>query len=131
MKVHVSITHEYPLSFSYSGFSYLIHVVSLYPPYFRLFMVTDDPVSSVPLWIASLCSVVVFHPQCTGLESLLLEEFLSIHNQKTFLERHQLRIVSIHVHVHDQLKSVTYMYMYIVMVTSVSIYSISYMHMHM
>ena len=92
MYMYCTCNNDYDYTYMYM----YLYIILLFINHFiiRLFMVTDDPVSSIPPWVASLCSVVIFHPLCTGLESLLLEEFLNIHNTKTFLERHQLRMVS-------------------------------------
>ena len=82
----------------YNILSTLLHLLfhwthSLYH-FLRLFLITDSPPSTIPRQLASLCSVVLFHPQYFGLESRILDEFLYIQNHKTYSEKEQLKQVS-------------------------------------
>ena len=63
----------------------------------RLILVTKTQPDSLPRLVSSQCSVVLFHPDCSGLESRLLDEFLEIQNPKTFSERTEIRKVLLHI----------------------------------
>ena len=62
---------------------------------YRLYLVACcADISAVSTELASQCTMVLFTPECDGLESLLLDEFLEIQNMKTFNEQKELRQVS-------------------------------------
>ena len=63
----------------------------------RLILVTKTRLDHLPRLVSSQCSVVLFHPDCSGLESRLLDEFLEIQNPKTFSERTEIRKVLLSV----------------------------------
>ena len=61
--------------------------------FFRLLLTTADAVVAVPAEVASLTNLVVFRPEREGLEGLLLDQALKLHNAKSFEERQQLKKV--------------------------------------
>ena len=61
----------------------------------RLYLVSCcTDITAVSTKLASQCTVVLFTPECDGLESLLVDKFLEIQNVKMFNEQRQLRQVS-------------------------------------
>ena len=56
-------------------------------------LTTADAVIAVPAEVASLTNLVVFRPEREGLEGLLLDQALKLHNAKSFEERQQLKKV--------------------------------------
>jgi len=59
----------------------------------RLYLVTSDPLQSLPPLVFSLVCVVVFRPERGGLGELLLDSFLLLQNPKTSHDRELLRKV--------------------------------------
>lgn len=60
-------------------------------PSFKLYLVSPDSISEVPLEVASLVCTVVFHPEIKGLQESMLDSFLQLQNQKSFQDRQQVR----------------------------------------
>jgi len=60
-------------------------------PKFKLILFSSDEISAVPADVASMVSIVSFHPEIYGIQQSILDSFLCLHNEKISQNRRFLR----------------------------------------
>ena len=61
-------------------------------PKFKLVLFTSDKLSAITPELASLVSIVSFHPEVYGIQQSILDSFLQLHNEKISQNRDLLRM---------------------------------------